>query len=73
MKIREIHSKSILAPSKIYDYVIVDRMNYAHANKIYLKHGWRDKNTDAYFDMVGRRIAEDCARLEIACRSAYQA
>ena len=53
------------------DYVIVDRMNYAHANKIYLKHGWRDKNTDAYFDSVGRRIAEDCARLGMACRSAY--
>jgi DNA repair photolyase len=53
------------------DYVIVDRMNYAHANKVYLKHGWRDKNTDEYFDMVGRRIAEDCVRLGIDCRSAY--
>jgi hypothetical protein len=53
------------------DYVIVDRMNYAYANKIYLKHGWRDKNTDKYFDSVGRQIAEDCARLGIACRSAY--
>ena len=53
------------------DYLIVDRMNYAHANKIYLKHGWRDKNTDAYFDSVGRRIAEDCVRLKIPCRSAY--
>ena len=48
------------------DYIIVDRMNYAHANKIYLKHGWRDKNTDEDFDTVGRRISEDCARLGIA-------
>jgi len=53
------------------DYVIVDRMNYAYANKIYLKHGWRDKNTDKYFDSVRRQIAEDCARLGIACRSVY--
>jgi DNA repair photolyase len=53
------------------DYVIVDRMNYAHANKIYQKHGWQDRNTDAYFDSVGRRIAGDCARLGIPCRSAY--
>ena len=51
----------------------MDRMNYAHANKIYLKHGWRDKNTDEYFDSVARRIAEDCARLGIPCRFAYQA
>ena len=53
------------------DNVIVDRMNYAHANKIYAKHGWRDKNSDAYFDTVGRRIAADCDRLGIGCRSAY--
>jgi len=53
------------------DYVIVDRMNYAHANRIYSKHGWRDKNTDEYFNAVGRSITEECARLGIACRAAY--
>lgn len=46
-------------------------MNYAYADKIYLKHGWRDKHTDKHFDSIGRQIAEDFARLGIACRSAY--
>lgn len=53
------------------DYVIVDRMNYAHANKIYAKHGWAEKNTDAYFNNIGNKIANDCDRLGVACRSAY--
>jgi DNA repair photolyase len=53
------------------DYVIIDRMNYAHANRIYVKHGWREKNTDAYFTDIGSRIANDCIRLGVACRAAY--
>jgi len=53
------------------DYVIIDRMNYAHANRIYAKHGWRDKNTDEYFQTIGRRFAADCARLGVTCRPAY--
>jgi len=53
------------------DHLIVDRMNYAHANRVYSRHGWGEKNTDAYFAAVGRRIAADCARLGIACRAAY--
>lgn len=53
------------------DYIIIDRMNYCHADKIYEKHGWREKNTDEYFDLIGHRIAHDCAELSVECRSAY--
>jgi len=53
------------------DYIIIDRMNYSHADKIYEKHGWNEKNTDDYFNGIGSRIANDCVRLGIECRSAY--
>jgi DNA repair photolyase len=53
------------------DYIIIDRMNYCHADKIYQKHGWRDKNTDEYFNLIGRRIVNDCVELGVECRSAY--
>ena len=53
------------------DYIIIDRMNYRHADRIYNKHSWRDKNTDEYFDLIKNRMANDCAELGIDCRSAY--
>jgi DNA repair photolyase len=53
------------------DYVIIDRMNYFHANKIYERHGWEDKNTYEYFKAIGHKMVKDCARLGIECRSAY--
>lgn len=53
------------------DYLIVDRMNYSHADRIYEKYGWKEKKTDEYFDLIGRRIAHDCADLGVECRSAY--
>jgi len=53
------------------DYIIIDRMNYHHADRIYNKHGWKEKNTGEYFDHMKSRIANDCAELGIDCRSAY--
>ena len=53
------------------DYIIIDRMNYRHADRIYNKHGWREKNTSEYFDLIKNRMANDCAELGIDCRSAY--
>jgi len=53
------------------DYIIIDRMNYFHASRIYEKHGWKDKNTYEYFRAVGSRIAKDCAERGIECRSVY--
>ena len=53
------------------DYLIIDRMNYHHADKIYRRHKWQDKNTDQYFDLIKTRIMNDCARLGGDCRPAY--
>ena len=53
------------------DYINIDRMNYHHADRIYNKHGWREKNTGEYFNLIKNRIANDCAELGIDCKSAY--
>ena len=53
------------------DYIIIDRMNYFHAAKIYERHGWRDKNTYEYFKAIGHKIVKDCAESGIECRSVY--
>jgi DNA repair photolyase len=53
------------------NYVIIDRMNYSHANRIYQEHGWREKNTDDYFDRMKSKIMNDCIEMGIECRSAY--
>jgi len=53
------------------DYIIIDRMNYFHADKIYQKYGWQNKNTYEYFKVVGKKMVNDCNRLGIDCRSIY--
>jgi DNA repair photolyase len=53
------------------DYIIIDRMNYFHAARIYERHGWKDKNTQEYFRAVGSMMAKDCAERGIECRSVY--
>ena len=52
------------------DYVILDRMNYRHADWVYARHGWRDKNTDDYFKRTGKKIADGFEKLGIDCRTA---
>ena len=53
------------------DYLLLDRMNYHHADRIYASQGWEEKNTDEYFRGVGSKIAEECRRRGIECRSVY--
>jgi DNA repair photolyase len=53
------------------DYIIIDRMNYHHADKIYEKHMWKEKKTQEYFDRIGSRIARDCADLGVEYKTAY--
>lgn len=53
------------------DHIIIDRMNYWHADHIYRKHGWKEKNTDEYFVRVGRGMTKECQKLGIGCRSVY--
>jgi DNA repair photolyase len=54
------------------DYIIIDRMNYGHANRIYDKYGWNEKNTDDYFSHIGRKITDECKEIGIECRSAFR-
>ena len=53
------------------DYLIIDRMNYHHSDRVYDQHGWHEQNTDEYYDQVKRGMLDDCARLGIDCRLAY--
>jgi DNA repair photolyase len=53
------------------NYILLDRMNYHHADRIYARYGWNDKNTEEYFRGIGGKIAGDCKRLGIECRSVY--
>jgi len=50
------------------DYIIVDRMNYNHADWVYRKYGLDSKLTDNFFYRTGRELASRCRRLGIACR-----
>jgi DNA repair photolyase len=53
------------------DYIIFDRMNYNHADRIYQKHGWKDKNTDEYFQAIRKKIVNECKELGVECRPVY--
>lgn len=53
------------------DYILVDRMNYNHADWIYKECGLEDKLSDDYFREAGRQIASECKRLRIDCRLTF--
>ena len=53
------------------NYIIIDRMNYHHADRIYDKYGWNDKKTDDYFYIIGSKIADECREQGIECRLVY--
>jgi DNA repair photolyase len=49
------------------DYVIVDRMNYNHANWVYRKYGLDDKMSDDFFYRTERTLTSTFAKLGIKC------
>ena len=51
-----------------FDYIIVDRMNYNHADWVYWKYGLDSKLTDNFFYRTGRELASACRGLGIECR-----
>ena len=59
------HLAEILA-GKI-DYVMVDRMNYNHANWVYRKYGLEDKMTDDFFYRTIRELNSTFAKEGISC------
>ncbi len=50
------------------DHVLLDRMNYHHADGVYRKNGLVDKMTDGYFDKTQRTLATAFAKLRISCQ-----
>jgi hypothetical protein len=38
------------------DYVLIDRMNYHYADRVYREYGLEDKLTDDYFERVKREF-----------------
>jgi DNA repair photolyase len=53
------------------DYIIVDRMNYSYANRIYKEHGLDDYLSDSFFRHAGEEIANACQELGISCMVAF--
>lgn len=53
------------------DHILVDRMNYNYADRIYAKHNLRDKLTDEYFQKTSRVIADECRALGIPCEVVF--
>lgn len=53
------------------DYIIVDRMNYNYANRIYKEHGLEDYLSDSFFRHAGEKIANACRKLGISCMVAF--
>jgi len=51
----------------IVDYVLVDRMNYNYADRIYKKYGLEDKLTDEWFLRTGRMLAAGFRKSGIDC------
>jgi DNA repair photolyase len=47
------------------DHIIVDRMNYNHADWVYRKYGLEDKMTDGFFDRTERILSSKFAKLGI--------
>jgi DNA repair photolyase len=49
------------------DYILVDRMNYNHADWVYRKYKLQDKLSDGFFERTGRGIADVCKKSGIDC------
>jgi len=54
------------------DYILVDRMNYHHADALYRKFGFAENMTGEYFTWVSRQISAHCHRLGIDCNIVFQ-
>ena len=53
------------------DYVMVDRMNYNHADWVFTKYKLRDKLSDDFYFQTGHEIAGACKKLGIECKLVF--
>ncbi|MCX6737926.1 MAG: radical SAM protein [Candidatus Parcubacteria bacterium] len=49
------------------DYVIIDRMNYHHADWVYRKYALEDKMTNDFFCQMEQKLSSAFAKLGISC------
>ena len=63
--------KLIDSLSKIVNKVIVDKMNYHHANAIYKKHDLEKYKSNEYFSSISKKIKSDCSKLGIECQIVF--
>jgi DNA repair photolyase len=58
-------------PELLYDkvdHVVIDRMNYTHANAIYQKNHMTEKSTDEYFSMTSHLLLSSFSKFGISCQ-----
>ncbi len=53
-------------PGKV-DYIIMDRMNYSHANRVYREHGLEDARGDDFFQETAEELASTFRQSGIDC------
>jgi DNA repair photolyase len=53
------------------DHVMVDRMNYNHADWVFTKYKLRDKLSDDFYFQTGSEIADACGKLGIECKLVF--
>jgi DNA repair photolyase len=53
------------------DYLLMDRMNYHHADWLYRQHGLQDGLTDGFFRRTASALAEMCEESGIECRATF--
>jgi len=56
-----------LLPGRIA-HLLVDRMNYHHADWLYRRYGWEAARTDDYFRRTARALVAACEASGITCR-----
>jgi len=53
------------------DYILVDRMNYNYADRLYTKYGLQDSLSDDFFHRTSRQIVDACKKSGIDCRLVF--
>jgi DNA repair photolyase len=53
------------------DSVLIDRMNYRHADRVYKAHGLTDYMSDAYFEHTGVELCAGFGKAGVECRRLY--
>jgi DNA repair photolyase len=53
------------------DYILVDRLNYNYAHRVYKKYGLQDSLSDYFFDKTSRKLTDLCMKSGIECRLVF--